>query len=34
MTTRQVVAFAAGFVSACFSITLGAMLRGLNGGWR
>lgn len=34
MTTRQVLTFAAGFVSACLSITLGALLRGLNGGYR
>ena len=34
MTIRHVLAFAAGFLSACISITLGALLRGLNSGYR
>lgn len=34
MTVRHVIAFAVGFISACVSISLGALLRGLNSGYR
>lgn len=34
MTMRHVLAYALGFVSACVSISLGAILRGLGGGYR